>query len=144
MFGGEVFQNVSRRRPLTRLGFLASFQRHFVEQNCANLSGALNIEFSASEVVKLRLQSSHLLAKGVRHPRQGIPIHLHTSTLHLRQNRDKRSFQGFINGRHPLLMKLRFEKLPQSQRDICVLSRIPHGILDRDTIKRDSRFPCPQ
>ena len=65
-------------------------------------------------------------------------------TLHLGQNRDKGALQRLVNARHLGKVQLRFQKGPEAQGDIGILSPVSDGIGHRNTVKGDGGFAAAQ
>ena len=121
---GKVLEDVGRGGIGTRLGFLAAFKPHLVEQDFAKLLWRSDIELLAGKIENLAIERIHPGREIIRHPRQNRRIDRDAGIFHRRQHRDQRPFQPFIDRRHTFNGKPRAQHLPQPQRDVGILGGV--------------------
>ena len=135
MFGCQIFKNISAGRIGPGFALFAPRQAHLIEQNFAQLFGRTYIEFLARQNLNFIFKRRHFLRKTVGHPAKGVTIHLNACHFHIGQHRNQRAFQRFINRGHMGTVQLRFEHLPQPQRNIGVFGSVFHSVVYRHPVK---------
>ena len=124
-FLGQPFQFAGIGGPGAGLAaFLAALVTHLVEKDFAQLLGAADGERPAGQFVDLKFQPADLNFIQRGQPRQFGPVHLDAGHFHLRDHRQQRAIDLFMDGRHLLLPQPAAEALPQPEGNIGILGGI--------------------
>src|SRR5690606_38388905 len=96
---GELLEDRLVGRVLAALALAAALVAHLVEQHLAELLGAADRELDAAAVPHLALDAGDFLAELLRQPGKGLSVDLDAVPLHLRDDRDQRPVDAFVDAR---------------------------------------------
>ena len=132
----QIVEQIGTRLPLAGFGTLAARQLELVEQQFAELARGAEIELVPGQRIDLFLQPRDRLRELPGQPRQRIAIDLDACPLHAGNHRHQRTFQRFIDGRHPLRRQPRPQPRPQPQRHVGIFRRVLRRLVDRHARER--------
>ncbi len=138
---GEVVEHAGTGRPLPGLGLGAAGKPELAEQDVAELLRAARIERLAGERLDFGLERAGALGEFARQPRQHLPIDGDAAPLHAREHRHQGALERLVDRRGVLGGHPRLEHMAQPQRHVGTLGCVIRGLVDRDAVEGDARFP---
>jgi hypothetical protein len=111
-FGGKIFQQLRRGRPLAGLGLRAARQAHLAEQDVTELLRRADVDALADQAVDFLLQAGSALRQFAGEPRQNLAVDRDAALFHPGQHRHQRPLQPFIDRDQALGGQPRLQHLP--------------------------------